>query len=72
MQNIKEKKKVKNMKKNIYRIKQTELREQAIDWQMNDEQMNYSYAELAEWYDYFYTQGKRLGLLREFRTEGIL
>lgn len=31
----------------------------------------YSYGELAYWEDYFTRLGKRYGLLREFRAEGI-
>ena len=60
------------MKKNIYRIKQAELREEAIDWQMNEEQYSYSMGELLEWFEYFTTEGRKWGLLREFRENGIL
>lgn len=60
------------MKKNIYRIKQAELREEAIDWQINEAQYSYSMGELAEWFEYFENKGRQLGLLKEFRENGIL
>ena len=60
------------MKKNIYRIKKAELREEAIDWQQSFNDYNYSYGELAEWFEYFENKGRQLGLLKEFRNEGIL
>lgn len=58
--------------KNIYRLKQAELREEAIDWQQSFNDYKYSYGELAEWFEYFETEGRKWGLLREFRIEGIL
>lgn len=57
---------------NTYQIKKYELRNEAIEWQNNFENKNYSYAELANIEDYFYKHGKRYGLLKEFREDGII
>lgn len=43
----------------------------AIDWQYEASEQNLSYGELAEAGDYFYRLGKRYGLLKEFRKNGI-
>lgn len=56
---------------NKYYIKKEEIRQQAIDWQLDFSNHNYSWGELAEFADYFYKMGKRYGLLREFRENGI-
>ena len=47
-------------------------RDCAIEWQLDFENHNYSYGELAEWADVFERLGKRYGLLREFYENGIL
>ena len=47
-------------------------RDCAIEWQLDFENHNYSYGELAEWADTFQRLGKRYGLLREFYENGIL
>ena len=47
------------------------IRQEAVDWQLDYDNHNYSYMELAIWNDYFTTQGKRYGLLTEFRENGI-
>ena len=56
---------------NKYQIKKYEIREQAIEWQNDFSNQNYSWGELAEWGDYFRKMGKRYGLLREFKENGI-
>ncbi len=43
----------------------------AIDWQHNDGDYPYSYEGLSILQDYFYKLGKRYGLLKEFRENGI-
>ena len=55
-----------------YYEKQEEIRQQAIDWQLDFSNHNYSYLELANWGDYFYKMAKRYGLIKEFRENGIL
>lgn len=55
-----------------YQIKKQILRDEAIEWQNNFENKNYSYLELANIEEYFYKQGKKYGLLKEFRENGII
>ena len=57
---------------NKYQIKRYETRQEAIEWQQEFEQKQYSYNELANFHDYFYKKGKRYGLLKEFRENGII
>lgn len=47
------------------------LRDFAIEWQYNFSELDYSYGEMAIYNDFFATFGKRYGLLREFRENGI-
>lgn len=49
-----------------------EARQKAIDWQIWQSEQSLSYSELIEWSDYFYKLGKRFGLLREFKENGII
>lgn len=46
-------------------------RQAAIDWQLDFPNHNYSWGELQVWNQYFYNLGKRYGLLKEFRENGI-
>lgn len=55
-----------------YRRRQEEAREEAIEWQHDFCNHNYSYMELAEWGDYFTKLAKKYGLIREFKNEGII
>lgn len=55
---------------NHYRKMQEKIREEAIEWQNSCEE-DLSYLELALIGDYFRKYGKRYGLLREFRENGI-
>ena len=55
---------------NYYRQRKAKIREEAIDFQCSEVAM--SYFELAEKQSYFYQYGKRYGLLKEFRNEGII
>lgn len=54
-----------------YRERQGSLRDLAIDWQHNFCSYSWSYGELAEIQGYFYENGKRYGLLREFHENAI-
>lgn len=47
------------------------LRAFAIDWQNYFDNNAITYAELANWQDFFNELGKRYGLLTEFRENGI-
>lgn len=53
-------------------IKKEEAREQAISWQRTIQYQNYTYSELAQWQAYFEQLGRKYGLLREFRENGII
>lgn len=59
------------MKKDYY-TKKEETREEAIFWQLTFADHNYSYYELMTWGEYFYKKGKKYGLLKEFRENGII
>lgn len=56
---------------NKYQEKQEEIRQEAIEWQLDFNNHNYSWGEIAECTDYFYKMGKRYGLLKEFRENEI-
>ena len=46
-------------------------RQEAIDYQLGVGEHNYSWAEIQHYCDYFEKLGKRYGLLKEFRENGI-
>lgn len=54
-----------------YQEMKEKVRNEAIDWQYNAANENYSYGELADWEGYFERLGRRYGLLTEFRENGI-
>ena len=54
-----------------YAQRKEAARQEAIDWQLHDSDYPYSYGGLAIICNYFYKLGKRFGLLREFRENGI-
>jgi len=47
-------------------------RELAIDWQQQASELDYSCYELYEWSEKFRKIGKRYGLLKEFKENGII
>lgn len=55
-----------------YSKKKEQVRQEAIEWQYNIAEQNYSYSDLVYWYQHFYRLGRRYGLLREFRENGIV
>ena len=57
---------------NDYQARKEDARQQAIDWQSESSELNLSYGGLAIAQDYFNRLGKRYGLLKEFREEGII
>lgn len=59
------------MKTTTYAIKKEMVRQEAIDWQNDLANYNYSYRELCEFVIYFEKLGRRYGLLKEFRENGI-
>lgn len=59
------------IKGKTYQERKGSLKDIAIEWSNNFSQYNWSYGELAEITDYFYENGKRYGLLKEFRENAI-
>ena len=55
-----------------YREKKAKAREEAIRWKTEFQDHSYSYSELVRWQDYFEKLGKRYGLTREFKENGII
>ena len=55
-----------------YEKQKETARQAAIEWQLDFDNHNYTYSELAEWTSFFYLLGKKYGLLGEFRENGIL
>lgn len=55
-----------------YREKKAKAREEAIRWQAEFADHNYSYGELADCQAHFEKLGKRYGLIREFKVNAIL
>ena len=56
---------------NKYQQMKEKVRNEAIEWQRDFENHNYSYGKLSVFQNYFETMGKRYGLLREFRENAI-
>lgn len=54
-----------------YAERKNSLEELAKDWQTNFAGLDWSYGELAEIGDFFYKNGKRYGLLGEFKENCI-
>lgn len=59
------------MKKTYKELKE-EAREKAIDWQLEFSQKDHYMSEYAYWEEKFTKLGKRYGLLKEFRENGII
>ena len=57
--------------KPTYEIKKEMVRQEAIDWKNDFAKHNYSYGELAEAAEHLEKLGRRYGLLKEFRENGI-
>ena len=59
------------MKRNYYNRLKEAARTEAFEWQLTSGDNPMSYSELADVCKCFYTLGKRYGLLKEFRENGI-
>lgn len=55
-----------------YQERKEEARQEAIQWQYDFNNYNYSWGELAEFQTHFEELGRRFGLLREFRENAII
>lgn len=64
----------KEFEMNTYRTRQAKARDLAIEWQINLDldKHGWSIWYLQNWYDRFERIGRKYGLLREFRENGIL
>lgn len=60
------------MKHDEYEKRKEELRDEAIQWSYDTSERTMSYYDLMVEQSYFYEQGRRYGLLREFRENGIV
>jgi hypothetical protein len=63
-------KKSRNYRKE-YAARKEAVRNEAIEWQYSFDDHNYSHGEVLGWMTYFNRLGRRYGLLREFRENGI-
>lgn len=57
---------------NKYQIAKEKAREKAIEWQLDFNNHNYSWGELAYYGAYFERLAKRYGLIKEFRENCII
>ena len=55
-----------------YKEQKEKARELAIQWQYDFANNNYNWEEISEFTDFFTKLGKRYGLLKEFRENGVL
>jgi len=55
-----------------YKIGKARARAEAIDWQNDFANHNYSLSEVIDFENHFAKLGKRYGLLKEFRENGII
>ena len=60
-----------NGNKQTYEGRKEVLRSEAVKWQENFSKNNYSYHQLSEWQNFFEEYGKKYGLLKEFKENGI-
>ena len=63
---------MKELYKLTYSEKKAKLSEEASRWQYDYSNHDYSYGELAKKQAYFEKEGKKYGLLKEFRENGII
>ena len=57
---------------NKYQAEKEKARDEAIYWQLNFNDYDYDYLELAECQNYFTRKAKRYGLVKEFKENGII
>ena len=55
-----------------YKEQKQRARELAVQWQYDFANNNYNWEEISEFTDFFTKLGKRYGLLKEFRENGVL
>lgn len=57
---------------NKYQIGKEKARQEAIEWQLDFNNHNYSWGEIAYFADYFTKLAKRYGLVKEFKENCII
>lgn len=57
---------------NTYQRAKEQARNEAIEWQLSFDGKCLSWSELAYYNDYFSKLGKRYGLVKEFKENGII
>jgi hypothetical protein len=55
-----------------YQNKKEMIRQEAIDWQIAMSELNLSYGELSIISFHFWKLGRKYGLLKEFKANGII
>lgn len=55
-----------------YQKAKERARDKAIEWQLDFDNHNYSWGELAYYGNYFERLAKRYGLIKEFKENGII
>ena len=63
---------MKKNKINKYQENKSRIREKALEFKLNFGEKNYSYYELSKITNYFEKQGRRYGLLKEFKENCII
>ncbi|WP_182431681.1 hypothetical protein [Clostridium sp. AF32-12BH] len=54
-----------------YQKRKKEVQNEAIEWQQDFGNQDYSYSDLVYYGNYFAKLGRRYGLLKEFKANGI-
>ncbi|MDD5980146.1 MAG: hypothetical protein PUC23_03440 [bacterium] len=57
---------------NSYQKAKSNIRNKAMEWQLDIDNHSYSYGELAYFSSYFERMAKRYGLIKEFKENGII
>lgn len=55
-----------------YQIEKERLRQQAIEWQLNFNNYNWTYQDICYYTERFERLAKKYGLVKEFRENGII
>lgn len=55
-----------------YQREKEQVRQNAIEWFLRTIKNNYSWLDMKHYNDHFEKLGKRYGLLKEFRENGII
>ena len=56
----------------VYQRAKERARDKAVEWQLDFDNHNYSWGELAYYGNYFERLAKKYGLVKEFKENGII